>query len=975
MSRLCILIAFVSYLTVFRYESGGTRAPITLQNGGYDGLLVAIHNSIPEDSQLIDRIKAVLTEGSDFLFTASKRRAYWKEVTIVIPKTWSQQPEYEPAKDESFERAHIIIDEPNPDWDDNPYTQQMGGCGIKGEYIHLTPRYLLDQENSEFIYGPAGKLIVHEWGHLRYGLFDEYFTSYEDPGVHPFYLDRRERLQGTRCSLEIQGINQMTETETFTSCTINRRTGLPERGCLFFPFPLENQHATGSVMYAQYLDSVNSWCHSNTDDPNGLHNREAPNKQNTLCGGKSTLDIILSTEDFNKDANLPIDDNVVVNTIPNFKLVQRRERRVAFVLDVSGSMDGDPLTQLLQVSSNYLRDTIDDGSHVGIVEFRDDASVLSNLRLISGHNSREALVASLPKNAMGRTSIGAGIQKGIQVLSGFDEKGPGGGYILLVSDGAENQEPLIEDILNDIQDAGVVIDTVAFSDMADKQLEMLAAKTGGFSFFYSGSDDTTSLNDAFTTTITRRPEEATDVNALPIQLSSDSKNIAPTTAEVGSVYIDSSLGNSTIFSFTWQNQRIEVELTGPDGTVIDSSNQDQYNADESLKMITIRIPGTAKSGRWTYVITNPSSRRQVVNVGSESKLVQDQVKPIIVTSRLSAAGVNFTEGLSPLIIYAQVKAGYQPVINASVTAIVDKGSDKQDVVKLFDNGAGADITKYDGLYSAYYFGFTGDGRYSVQIRVENTDGSAQLRTSGRSDSPAFNIRKGRLSEPTYETTDSFNRATSAGTFEVSNYDERMMTSDVFPPSRVIDLQVVSVSNNDKTVTLQWTAPGGDYDQGRGAEYDLRLSEDIDVLYDDFETATRLDNSSVVEGDLLTPLPAGAKERVTIKIDSATNRQAFAIRAIDGAGNTGASSNIAITSFYEPNEEVNIILISVIVIIVLLIIFVVVIVLIIVIMRRRNEKGSKSAAKSASYSKAPTAPNDTEEKQPSKKVIRGTKVMV
>ena len=39
--------------------------------------------------------------------------------------------------------------------------------------------------------------------------------------------------------------------------------------------------------------------------------------------------------------------------------------------------------------------------------------------------------------------------------------------------------------------------------------------------------------------------------------------------------------------------------------------------------------------------------------------------------------------------------------------------------------------------------------------------------------------------------------------------------DVAPPSRVIDFHVSSIVNDSLYVELQWSAPGDNYDQGKG----------------------------------------------------------------------------------------------------------------------------------------------------------------
>ena len=42
--------------------------------------------------------------------------------------------------------------------------------------------------------------------------------------------------------------------------------------------------------------------------------------------------------------------------------------------------------------------------------------------------------------------------------------------------------------------------------------------------------------------------------------------------------------------------------------------------------------------------------------------------------------------------------------------------------------------------------------------------------------------------------------------------------DVAPPSRVIDFHVSSIVNDSLYVELQWSAPGDNYDQGKGENF-------------------------------------------------------------------------------------------------------------------------------------------------------------
>lgn len=92
--------------------------------------------------------------------------------------------------------------------------------------------------------------MVHEWGHLRWGLFDEYPYEYEES----FYFSpSTETIEATRCSTNIQGVylNQFTG----GSCGLNPDNGLYDALCTFYP---TNQESTeiSSFMGHNYLDAV-----------------------------------------------------------------------------------------------------------------------------------------------------------------------------------------------------------------------------------------------------------------------------------------------------------------------------------------------------------------------------------------------------------------------------------------------------------------------------------------------------------------------------------------------------------------------------------------------------------------------------------------------------------------------------------------------------------------------------------------------
>ena len=109
-----------------------------LVENGYTNLVVGISPDVPESQEIIDQIKFLMTEASRELFIASRNRAYFKQVKILLPKTWNMAFDQD-LQGEFFEAAEIRVDKANPVYDDAPYTVRGSGCGEPGSFIHFTP--------------------------------------------------------------------------------------------------------------------------------------------------------------------------------------------------------------------------------------------------------------------------------------------------------------------------------------------------------------------------------------------------------------------------------------------------------------------------------------------------------------------------------------------------------------------------------------------------------------------------------------------------------------------------------------------------------------------------------------------------------------------------------------------------------------------------------------------------------------------
>ncbi|KAI8517991.1 chloride channel [Branchiostoma belcheri] len=1155
---------------------------IKLQNNEYSDVLVAIHRDIPEDSQIVDRLKntplsvkvvatvdlwrvlgivglvhegdpshrgvsgkatctrpadpdlrpgspgrvsvqslstaeslcfrtsEILTEASEDLYIATNSRAFLKEVKILIPKTWSKKPEYQPAGTETFERANVRVDVPNALYGDNPYVQQKGGCGEAGDHMHLTPKYVLDKQYGEAYWGPNGKTFVHEWAHLRWGLFDEY--GLDDPAgqSYPhFYSGSLGGVQPTRCSAWVAGTNK--HMVTGAPCQLDPVTGVYGPECRFYPDEQTNR-ATGSYMFMHFLSQVTSFCHSDPrgdplsyhnreapnkhnslrvfDDPSGdplsyhnreapnkhnslrvfecvffytavtsfchsdpsgdhlsyhnreapnkhnslctsvqvtsfchsdptgdplsYHNREAPNKHNSLCGGRSAWDVMDRHPDFANGANPPRE---VQSTVPTFVLLQENDYRVVLVLDASNSMRGEPLRRLGQVATRFIRSTVGFGASVGLVKFARHASIDHPVISVDSEADRDALVATIPTTTVFATCIGCGLLKGVEALEAVGP--PEGGVILLVTDGRENRDPRIRDVIPELLRKRVIVATVAYSQNADATLESLAQQTGGPSF-YAAKRDSSALDNAFTATFeataggkgvkkqeereetdktpgswlgfehTTKPEHQftyqrsndsakrsrpigrvnsssnhpnssslgrhslreppgnhckkqeegvetdktgvrtldlpdtsphADALTIRLKLLNEEKSIVGGQTYTNHVHVDSSVGANTTFSFYWLGgSRPTVAIETPLGHVI-TEGSPMY--DVTSDTITVEIPGTApENGRTnisnpgpddhdviTIITSYPPTDGEPIRVKAQRSTTCLLVPPpsvsrpnanVVPPEAVSAVSLNYSSSQpTALRIFASVRRGYLPVTGAVVKVHIAKPPDgRVEELVLLDNGAGADVTKNDGIYSRYFLGFSADGRYGVSVTVDNSQGDAAgytviQRRAGSGALPMDPDASG--SSVQQEPLQQFQRMTTGGVFEVQGVPSGgVPTLDVLPPSRVTDLAVVDVSHADATVTLRWTAAGDDFDQEGPAHYvELRYGRHFDQLADDFLGSPLVDQSQVLQGNLTSPPPPGHVQTVNIRVPERGHNVtfAFSLRMCDNQDNCSPPSNI------------------------------------------------------------------------------------
>ncbi|XP_066480672.1 calcium-activated chloride channel regulator 2-like [Tiliqua scincoides] len=860
----------------------GGGAALRLEGNAYDGLLVAINPLVPEEQKLIDNVKEMITEASSYLFNATQGRAYIGNVKILIPATWKAKS-YAKPKQELYTKADIIVAPPYWKHGNDPYTLQYGGCGEMGEYIHFTPEFLVNDGWID-IYGSRGRLFVHEWAHLRWGVFDEYDIE------TPFYISEQNQVKATRCSSELTGI-YVCEKQSCTQgeCVIDQGTGLLKEGCTFIHDKAQN--VSSSIMYMQSLSSVFEFCDA------GNHNTEAPNLQNRKCNYKSTWDVIMSSDDFK--FNTPMAINSFPGP-PTFSLLQATDRLICLVLDVSSSMnEKNRLRRMHQAAEVYLLQIVEQNSYVGIVTFGHTGEVKSQLRQIVHHDIREQLASDLPTaSSSEQTNICAGLLLGLEVMKNHGGNASSSEIILLTA----GEDSTLSKCFSDVIKSDSIIHTIALGPSPPKELEELGRITGGLRFFATDRPDSNSLIDVFTAIVAGHG----DASHQPVQIESAAERVKGNSQVNRTTTIDSTVGKDTFFVVTWQINTPTITLGDPMGK---KYTTEDFDVDPVFHTARLQIPGIAQVGEWTYTLTNTHALPDVLTMTVTSRPVKSDASVISVRVHPNKETNSHPY---PMIVYAQVNQGFSPILGANVTAIIEPESGDPVFFDLLDNGAGADVIKNDGVYSKYLFSFKGNGRYSVKLRVQRdnktvgpyptTLGSNAIYIPGYIENGTIQMNAPRPllnSEDTLIRSGGFRRIASGGSFTVSTVSTGLY-ADVFPPCKIIDLDA---RTDGDIVELTWTAPGDDFDQGQAARYEIRTSGSPQKLRDRFENAASVNSSSLI------PQQAGFKETFVFRPEAFAvaniTRIYVAVRTVDKVSRYSDVSNIAQAVVLLPQKDFHI----------------------------------------------------------------------
>ena len=510
------------------------------------------------------------------------------------------------------------------------------------------------------------------------------------------------------------------------SCDTDPSSGLPDSRCYFFP-DADNQVAS-SYMALPFLDSVTDFC-DNISELN-IHHDEIPTKHNLYCEGQSTWSVISETADFANGDNPPVAGR---ETTPKFKIVQAKNPKYVVLMDISMSMETgpDPIhkPELTGARSENLKNAVkrwvtyevEEGTEVALVVFSDVNPtfdpVIYHMEEVN-ESSRSRMVEAVDQITFnGVTCIGCGIERALNWNGAL--QGASGGVIILITDGEQHCEVseddprclTIGDMTQEVVDRQTRVVTIAFGLTADPDLETLALKSGGKSYYIDDYSGPGTINDAFTGSLTYQPGDVLG-NSNTVVFQKDHSNIIGGNSLTGFFDIDVSIGREVSFQLEVKAQRdecttpITIKLLRPNDAHTPELDDEEFTcASSNLRTFRHQVANLAEEGRWVYKIT-PHEDLQYLTVKVESKSRDASTDPVMTRCWISTGGqqIDTTTNVK-LAVVAEVSQGSKPVVGARVLATVERPPDSAGAaqppieLELMDNGGGADKIKNDGSYA------------------------------------------------------------------------------------------------------------------------------------------------------------------------------------------------------------------------------------------------------------------------------------
>ena len=599
---------------------------------------------------------------------------------------------------------------------------------------------------------------------------------------------------------------------------------------------------------------------------------------------------------------------------PKFSYILPTRRRHILVLDVSQAMNIEDERQWEMARNALFRfiNHVPEGDEVGIISFGANARINIEPTEVTSSN-REGLYGRVPFRLLRgqQGCLDCGLKMAIDMLEKPRSISNGNIIVLTATQGSQSTQ--FEGLKARIEARAWPLYLVAFEPHLHPAVVQLSAYGGAFSVNQDGFLQQ-NLADAFTSILNKGRDlnmriEKSYYKSFNLD-SNQGQEVATSAGKRGIAISGNFIVEDNLRSNVWviltspYKEDVELfEITSPSG-------QRKVFPKFENGIVYFYMEGLSEPGIWSY----KASLYPFANGGSDLKSNQVSVEVIAQPTSVnedtikveSWTNVEVSKGANaldkPVLIYAKVTKGQDlPVLNAKVTAkVMRPDSSVPYELILTDFGTGyPDLTNGDGIYSAYFTGFTAsNGLYSLEINVNHNEGRAStpsllnlnedLECCGSTLIPAGLV---------YTTpTSQFSRFINSPSFYVNQglpyiqiNGQTELEKDIFPPSRVSDLKVLSFVNNTLYATLQWSAPGSDFDQnGPASSYEIRCYTNAQALSD-----INFANMGIPVHESLLPTPghSGQVQTATVSLPWANEVFYYGLVSLDASGNRSPVSNL------------------------------------------------------------------------------------
>ena len=545
------------------------------------------------------------------------------------------------------------------------------------------------------------------------------------------------------------------------------------------------------------------------------------------------------------------------------------------------------------------------GANLAIITYGATAAVSLPPTAVTDAN-REGLHGRIPRRALAHEAhscLDCALKTAFKVMRGKDGKVEGTVVLATKSTGAQ---VVSEEHINLVRESNLPVYTIALTaDGREGGLGELTILGGSFVIPHSGNNRPkymSHLSDALSGIL----RESSGSEMVACHRDTRVPNVDNVIA--GNFVVEEHLRNDLWIAVTADDER-DVESF----EVLSPTGERHSFPTYEHGLAYFRLAGAAEPGIWSYTLrlypTLASHYPVYLEVLGRPSEVSEAVS-------LEAWHVQSGEAGTDIYLYAEVRQGSLPVLDAKVVATVTRplGEDGVETVEveLRDLGTGyPDVTRGDGVYSGYFTDLSRQsGSYQVTVRADHNGGNARTPKLGAGQLAEDNVCCGSAASPVSYTipTGPFTRFVAGPSFFVeqpsSFYVRGISTtdgvSDVYPPSRITDFAFDNYLDDSLFVTLRWTAPGGDRDRGRAFRYEIRCYTNREALRD----GNFADMSIPVHASLIpAPEESGAEQRCTVGVPWPNEVFYYAIVAFDEAGNRGKISNtVSVYIKEEPSTE-------------------------------------------------------------------------